>query len=77
MSDPLVTRHDGWTSPRQLLFLQALARTRSVASAAAAAGMARTSAYRFRSRNPDSLFALIWSDLESGRSKVTPGRARA
>jgi DNA-binding phage protein len=50
MSEPTVTRHDGWTPERQILFLKAFARTRSVTAAAASAGMAREGAYRFRRR---------------------------
>jgi hypothetical protein len=53
-------RRDGWTPARQLRFLDTLARTRSVTRAAAAAGMSRESAYRFRKRDPDGLFAAAW-----------------
>ena len=53
-------RRDGWTPDRQLLFLDALARTRSVTSAARAAGMSRESAYRLRNREPHGLFAATW-----------------
>ena len=54
------TRRDGWTAERQLRFLDGLAVTRSVSSAAAAAGMSRESAYRLRNRSDGSLFALLW-----------------
>jgi hypothetical protein len=57
------TRRDGWTPARQLRFLDALARTRSVTRAAVAAGMSRESAYRLRNRDPDGLFAAAWNRL--------------
>lgn len=56
-------RRDGWTPARQLAFLDALARTRSVTRAAAAAGMSRESAYRFRKRDPKGLFAAAWDRI--------------
>jgi hypothetical protein len=57
---PTSTRHHGWTADRQLRFLDALGRTRSVTTAARAAGMSRESAYRFRARPAAALFALLW-----------------
>ncbi|WP_114227421.1 MULTISPECIES: hypothetical protein [Sphingomonas] len=53
-------RRDGWTVARQLAFLDSLARTRHVGTAAAAAGMSREGAYRLRDRQPDGLFAAMW-----------------
>lgn len=53
-------RHDGWTAERQLRFLDALARTRSVTRAAAAVGLTRKSAYRLRDRAEGALFAAAW-----------------
>src|SRR5256885_14274821 len=53
-------RSDGWTPERQLRFLDALAQTRSVARAAACAGMSRESAYRLRDRKDGALFAVLW-----------------
>jgi hypothetical protein len=53
-------RRDGWTAERQLRFLHALARTRSVVQAAAFAGMSRESAYRLRDRREGALFGLLW-----------------
>jgi len=53
-------RRDGWTAERQLRFLDALARTRSVTRAAAFADMSRESAYRLRSRRDGALFAAAW-----------------
>jgi hypothetical protein len=57
---PQRCRRDGWTAERQLRFLDALARTRNVGNAAAAAGMSRESAYRLRERRDGALFALLW-----------------
>jgi hypothetical protein len=57
---PRPIRSDGWTGARQLVFLQALAGTRRVSAAAAAAGMSRESAYRLRRRPEGALFALLW-----------------
>src|SRR5437763_13121820 len=57
---PEQSRRDGWTPERQLRFLDALARTRSVVSAAASAGMSRESAYRLRERKDGALFAVLW-----------------
>jgi hypothetical protein len=53
-------RRDGWTPERQLRFLDALALTRSIAKAAASAGMSREGAYRFRERRDGALFAALW-----------------
>jgi hypothetical protein len=54
-------RCDGWTPDRQLRFLDALVSTRSVANAAAFAGMSREGAYRLRNRSEGTLFALLWN----------------
>lgn len=59
----LRTRRDGWTAERQLRFLDALAGTRSVSRAAAAAGMSRESAYRLRDRRDGALFAALWDRI--------------
>ena len=53
-------RRDGWTPERQLLFLDELARSRSIVKAAAFAGMSRESAYRLRDRREGALFAALW-----------------
>lgn len=55
-------RADGWTAKRQLRFLAALAVTRSIVKAAAAAGMSRESAYRLRERRDGALFAALWDE---------------
>jgi hypothetical protein len=60
---PPKIRRDGWTADRQLRFLDALARTRSIANAAASAGMSRESAYRLRERRDGMLFALLWDRI--------------
>lgn len=56
-------RRDGWTVDRQLRFLDELARTRSVTAAAAAAGMSRAGAHRFRLRCENALFAALWDQV--------------
>jgi hypothetical protein len=57
---------------RQLLFLETLARTRSVTKAAASAGMSRESAYRLRDRLHAALFAAAWDRaLGADRSLLT------
>ena len=66
-------RRDGWTAERQLRFLDALARTRSVVKAAAFAGMSRESAYRLCERKEGALFAALWKravGLQSSTAKV-------
>lgn len=60
MTDSRATRRNGWTPERQIRFLDALAATRSVTKAAAAAGMSRESAHRLRNRGEGALFAAIW-----------------
>jgi hypothetical protein len=51
-------RRDGWTAERQLAFLDALTRARSVSRAAASVGMSRESAYRLRARREGALFGI-------------------
>jgi hypothetical protein len=62
------TRRDGWTPERQLRFLDELARSRSVAKAAVAAGMSREGAYRFRNRSDGALFAALWDRILASRA---------
>ena len=69
-------RRDGWTPARQLRFLDALARTRSVTRAARAAGMSRESAYRLRARDPGGLFAAAWDRALQGHRLVNLGSRR-
>ncbi len=54
------TRHDGWTSERQALFIAALRISRSITRAATAAGMSRKSAYALRNRPSAAAFANAW-----------------
>ena len=63
---PEQCRRDGWTAERQLRFLDALSRTRSVTRAAKVAGMSRESAYRFRARRDGALFAAAWDRILEG-----------
>lgn len=74
-------RRDGWTPERQLRFLDALARTRSVTRAARAAGMSRESAYRLRTRKEGALFAAAWDRAleshNSGKRTAMPRTRRA
>jgi len=71
---PLRARSDGWTPLRQAQFLVALARTRSVKKAAAAAGMTRETAYRLRGRHGADSFAATWDAVlgKVAKRKVTP-----
>lgn len=70
-SDPLHrVRRDGWTADRQLAFLEALARTRSITRAAAAAGMRRETAYRLRNRPDGALFAAAWDRIFKGHNRA-------
>jgi hypothetical protein len=68
-------RRDGWTAERQLRFLDALARTRSVIKAAAAVGMSRESAYRLRNRKDGALFAAAWDRALESHSLRKPSVA--
>jgi hypothetical protein len=67
---PRETRRDGWTAERQLRFLAALTRTRSVTRAAASVSLSRESAYRLRARDPHSLFAAAWDRAMEGHNLV-------
>ena len=73
-------RRDGWTPERQLRFLGALARTRSVTCAARAAAMSRESAYRLRARKEGALFAAAWDQAlkrhNLRKPSVTPRKRR-
>jgi hypothetical protein len=56
----LRARHDGWTPARQQGFLADLARDGRPAQAAAAVGLSRRSAYRFRAHPAGAAFAEHW-----------------
>src|SRR5439155_27093631 len=60
-------RGDGWTTERQLRFLDTLSGNRNVTKAAASVGMSRESAYRLRSRREGALFAAAWDRTMAGR----------
>ena len=65
-------RFDGWTPARQLVFLETLARTRSVSAAAKSAGMSREGAYRLRRRDDAGLFSAAWDRaMGAGRPALT------
>ena len=64
------TRHDGWTTARQVTFLQTLAATHSVARAAQEAGMSRQSAYQLRARLKGEPFDLAWTAAFRSRFDV-------
>jgi hypothetical protein len=62
-------RHDGWTPERQLLFIVALAKCRSVGTAAASVGMSRKSAYALLDRaGAESGFARAWRAARAARA---------
>lgn len=53
-------RHDGWTSARQVAFLDTLAATGMVRHAAKAAGMSHEAAYNLRHRANGAAFRIGW-----------------
>ncbi|NUT00176.1 MAG: hypothetical protein HOP96_04295 [Sphingomonas sp.] len=63
-------RSEGWTPSRQLDFLEKLARTRCVSTAAKSVGMSRESAYRLRGRSSSALFAAAWDRVMQGHRFV-------
>src|SRR4051812_28969594 len=65
------TRCDGWTAERQLRFLETLAATRSIAKAAAFAGMSRRSAYRLRDRRDGALFGSLWDRILAPKASAS------
>ena len=54
-------RHDGWTPARQATFLNELAASHCVTTAARAAGMSRQSAYALRARLKGEPFDRAWT----------------
>lgn len=67
------TRHDGWTTARQIDFLRGLSRHGIVTRAADDIGMGVESAYRLRAR--DDEFAEIWDmALECARKLLMEAR---
>jgi len=69
-------RKDGWTPERQLRFLDALARTRSIGKAAEA-GMSRESAHRLRNRPSAALFAALWDRIMQPAPSLAEGHSTA
>ncbi len=64
-------RHNEWTRAKMVTFLRELAATQSVALAAKAVGMSRTSAYNLRNRLQGSPFSLGWEvALECGMHQL-------
>ena len=57
---PVVQRPDGWTVEKQVAFIEALAETACVATAAARVGMSREGAYRLRARGDAAAFRAAW-----------------
>jgi hypothetical protein len=57
---PVSPRADGWTRDKQIAFIEALAETACVATAAARVGMSRESAYRLRARPDAASFRAAW-----------------
>jgi hypothetical protein len=69
-------RRDGWTIDRQVKFICALRSTGSVTRAAAAAGMSRESAYRFRERPGHEDFARAWDCAVAAKGHNLPRERR-
>ncbi len=64
-------KHDSWTRAKMARFVEALADTGSVSTAAKCVGMSRQSAYRLRSRLTNQPFDIAWDDaLEFGLQQV-------
>lgn len=64
-------RHNEWTREKMVSFLRELAATQSVAAAAKAVGMSRTSAYNLRNRLQGQPFAFGWEvALEMGMHQL-------
>lgn len=55
-------RHDGWTAPKQRLFIARLAECGPVSAAAGSVGMSPKSAYALRKRPDAGSFAAAWDD---------------
>ena len=55
-------RHDGWTAARQIAFIEALAETACVDTAACRVGMTTQSAYRLRRRECAKAFRRAWDN---------------
>jgi hypothetical protein len=71
-------RRRRWTNARMGAFLNELARTGSVAGAAASVGMGRQSAYKLRRRLAGSRFDAAWGEANrAGRRRARFARIEA
>ena len=71
ITETSASRHDGWTRPKIMRFLELLAESGSVTAAAQAVGMSRGGAYRLRTRLIGQPFDLAWeAALEFGINNV-------
>lgn len=68
-SAPLARSHARWTPAKQRIFLAALLETGSVAAAARAAGMSRSSANRLRRRLSGTPFDRTWDQVLSAHER--------
>ena len=68
---PVRPRHDGWTPPKQVAFIRALAETACVDQACRLVGLSQQSAYTLRSR-PDAVsFRQAWAiAIDVGATKL-------
>jgi len=70
---PVAPRQDGWTHQRQREFIEVLADTGCVTTAAQAVGMTTTSAYRLRRRADARAFDAAWeAALERAMQRLVP-----
>ena len=69
-------RHDGFSPARQTVFLESLAEGKTVAQAAAAAGISTNTAYNLRNRREGRAFDLAWEAAIRRGRKVLADRLR-
>jgi len=70
---PVALRHDGWTPDRQRAFIEALADSGCVKSAADTVGISVVSAYRLRRRSDARAFDAAWeAALECSLQQLLP-----
>lgn len=69
-------RHDGFSRARQVVFLEAIAEGKTVAAAAAAAGISTNTAYNLRNRHEGRAFDLGWEAAIRRGRKVLADRLR-
>lgn len=69
--EAVAKRHNIWTRPKMSRFLDALASSGSVSTAARSVGMSRQSAYRLRARLSNQAFDMAWeAALEFGLQQL-------